>query len=186
MSDLRVGELETATRARQRDVERSAGELVDDRSAPASHDAGYIDPRGSPFQVRLEIDRQEQRLAEFRACGREYREMIAQGFACAARDDRCKRNPLSCIRTLVDDDLAFALSLLDFARPFVQRRPIQPRERRTVEMAFDDVADEGRLAIAVGAGDVELAAAIHGAIAVVIGFALEKPCIAHLAASPDW
>jgi hypothetical protein len=58
---------------------------------------------------------------------------------------------LSSIRTFVDNDLAFAVSLLDFARPLVQRRPIQPRERRIVEMAFNDVTDEGRLTIAMGA-----------------------------------
>jgi hypothetical protein len=46
-------------------------------------------------------------------------------------------------------------------------------------MAFDNVTDEGRLAVAVGAGYVELATTIHGAIAVVIGFALEKPFITH-------
>ena len=46
-------------------------------------------------------------------------------------------------------------------------------------MAFNDIADEGRLAKAVGARQVELAAAIDGAIAVVIGFALEFPLIRH-------
>jgi hypothetical protein len=40
-------------------------------------------------------------------------------------------------------------------------------------MAFDDVADKGRLAIAVGTRQVELATAIHGAIAVVVCLALE-------------
>jgi hypothetical protein len=53
-------------------------------------------------------------------------------------------------------------------------------------MAFNDVADEGRLAIAVGAGYVELATTIHSTIAVVIGFALEKPFIAHFVYPPDW
>jgi len=47
------------------------------------------------------------------------------------------------VRALVDNDLAFAISLLDFARPLVQRRPIQPRDRGIVEMAFNDVTDEG-------------------------------------------
>ena len=101
--------------------------------------------------------------------------MIAQWFACAARDNCFKCNPLSFIRTFVDYDLAFAISLLDFARPLVQRGPIQLRERRIVEMAFDDVADKGRLTIAVGAGQVELAAAVELAIAVVVSFALEEP-----------
>jgi hypothetical protein len=86
---------------------------------------------------------------------------------------------LSFIRTFVDNELAFAISLLDFARPLVQRRPIQPRKRCIVEMAFNDVPDEGRLAIAVGARQVELATAIHSAIAVIIGFALEQPLITH-------
>jgi hypothetical protein len=46
-------------------------------------------------------------------------------------------------------------------------------------MAFNEVADEGRLAIAVSARQVELATTVHGAIAVVIGFALEQPLIRH-------
>jgi hypothetical protein len=50
---------------------------------------------------------------------------------------------LSFIRTFVDDDLAFAISFRDFARPFVKPRPIQPRERYIVEMAINDVTDEG-------------------------------------------
>jgi hypothetical protein len=173
LSDLCVGKLEAATRTCQRNVERLAIKLVDDRSAAAPHDARYIDPCGSEFQVRLELYRQEQGLAKFRACGREYGEVIAQWFACAARDNCFKYNALSFIRTFVDNDLAFAISLLDFARPLVQRRPIQPGERRIVEMAFNDPTDEGRLAIAVGAGYVELATTIHSAVAVVIGFALK-------------
>jgi hypothetical protein len=48
-------------------------------------------------------------------------------------------------------------------------------------MAFDDVADESRLTIAVGARQVELAAAIYGAVAVVIGFALKYPLVRHSA-----
>jgi hypothetical protein len=93
---------------------------------------------------------------------------------------------LSFIRTFVDNDLAFSVSVLDLARPLVQRRPVQPRKRRIVEVAFHDVTDEGRLTIAVGARQVELATAIHSAIAVIIGFTLEKPFITHLVDSPNW
>jgi hypothetical protein len=46
-------------------------------------------------------------------------------------------------------------------------------------MAFDDVADEGRLTIAVGARQIELATAIDLAIAVIVGFALEFPLVRH-------
>lgn len=151
LSDLCVGKLETATRACQRNVERLTSKLVDYGSAAAAHDAWHVNPCGSELQVRLEIYRQEQCLAKFRARGGEYGEMIAQWLACAPRDNRFQCNPLSFIRTFVDDDLTFAIALLDFARPLVQRRPIQPRERRIVEMACNDVTDEGRLAIAVGA-----------------------------------
>ena len=52
-------------------------------------------------------------------------------------------------------------------------------------MAFNDVADEGRLTIAVGARQVELATAIHGAIAVIISFALEYPLICHFRDPPQ-
>ena len=84
---------------------------------------------------------------------------------------------MSLVRALVDNDLAFAISILDLAGPLVKDRPIQPDERRIIEMAFDDVADIGRLTIAIGAGQIELAAAVDLAIAVVVSFALEEPLI---------
>jgi hypothetical protein len=80
---------------------------------------------------------------------------------------------LSFVRTLVDEDLAFAVSILDLAGPLVKCRPVQSNERRIIEIAFDDVADKGRLTIAVGAGKIELTAAVDLAIAVVLSFALE-------------
>ena len=58
---------------------------------------------------------------------------------------------MSLIGTLVDNDLALAISLRDFAGPFVKPRPVQARERRVVEVTFNDVADEGRLTIAIRA-----------------------------------
>jgi hypothetical protein len=61
----------------------------------------------------------------------------------------------------------------DFAGPLVQRRPVQACERRNVKVAFNDVANEGRLTMAVGTRQVELAATIHSAIAVIISLALE-------------
>ena len=51
-------------------------------------------------------------------------------------------------------------------------------------MTLDDVADEGRLTIAIGAGQIELAAAVDLAIAVIVSFALEEPLISHLDAPP--
>jgi hypothetical protein len=51
-------------------------------------------------------------------------------------------------------------------------------------MAFDDVADEGRLAITIGARQVELAAAVDLAVAVIVGFTLEEPLINQLIDSP--
>ena len=39
---------------------------------------------------------------------------------------------------LVDNDLALAISLRDFAGPLVKCRPIQALERCVIEMAFDD------------------------------------------------
>jgi hypothetical protein len=154
-------------------VERLTIELVDYRSAVAPHDARYVDPCGSEFQIRFEINPQEQCLAKFGACGPEDGEMIAEGRACLARDNRFKRDPLSFVRTLVDNDLALAVSLRDLTGPLVKRRPIQARERRIIEMAFNDVADEGRLTKAVCARQVELAAAVRSAITVIISFALE-------------
>ncbi len=91
-----------------------------------------------------------------------------------------KCNPLGFIRAFVDNDLSLSVSLRDFPRPLVQPRPIQSSERRIVEVAFNDVTDEGRLTIAVRARQVELATAIHSAIAVIISFALEQPLISHL------
>src|SRR5215813_72213 len=75
-SDFGIGKFETAARSRQRDMERFAGEFVDDRPASAFQNAWYFDPCGSEFEARLEIDRQEQRFAEVRAGGRENGEKI--------------------------------------------------------------------------------------------------------------
>jgi hypothetical protein len=80
---------------------------------------------------------------------------------------------LSFIRTLVNNDLAPAVSVFDFAGPLVQRRPVQACKRRIVEMALNDGADEGRLTIAVGTRQVELATTIHGATTVIVSLALE-------------
>jgi hypothetical protein len=100
-------------------VEGFAIELVDYWFAAARHDARYINRRGSAFQVRIEINRQEQCVENFRACGAEYTEHIAQWLACLARDNGFKCDPLSFIRTFVNNDLAFAISLRDFAGPLV-------------------------------------------------------------------
>ena len=86
---------------------------------------------------------------------------------------------MSLVRALVDNDLAFAVSILDLARPIVKGRPVQPYERSIIEMAFDDVADIGRLTIAIGAGKIELTTAVYLAIAIVVSFALEQPLISH-------
>ena len=80
---------------------------------------------------------------------------------------------MNFVRTRVDNDLAFAISILDLAGPLIKSRPIQPHERRIIEMAFDDVADEGRLTIAVSARQIELATAVELAVAVIIGLTLE-------------
>jgi hypothetical protein len=78
---------------------------------------------------------------------------------------------LCFIRTFVDDDLAFAIPFRDFAGPLVKRRPIQPRDPGIIEMPFNDLTDERGLAIAMGARQVELAATVYSAVAVVIGLA---------------
>jgi hypothetical protein len=80
---------------------------------------------------------------------------------------------LGFIRAFVDNKLAFAISLRDFARPLVQPGPVQAGQWSIVEMTFNDVTDEGGLRIAMGARQVELATAIYSAIAVVVSFALE-------------
>jgi hypothetical protein len=124
-------------------VERFASEPVDDRSSTTLQNAGYLDSCGSEIEIHLEIDRQEQCLERVRACRRKNGEKVAQGSACLARDDCFKRDALRLIRALVDDDLALAISLRDFTRPLVEPCPVQAGERRIVEMACDDITDEG-------------------------------------------
>src|SRR5262245_7998849 len=51
-------------------------------------------------------------------------------------------------------------------------------------MACNDLADEGRLTIAVGARQIELATAIHCAIAVIVSLALEDPLVGHRRRAP--
>ena len=92
---------------------------------------------------------------------------------------------MSFIRTFVDNDLAFAISLRDFARILVKPRPIQPRKRCIVEMTFNEVTDLGKMTIAVGARYIVLAAAIHSAMTVIASFALEQPFISHFVDPPQ-
>ena len=182
--DFGVGELEAAFGARQRDVKRLTGERVDDRPAFTFKHPRDFHARRSAFEIGLQVNRQEQGFADFRAGGSEDGEHIAHRLAGFARDDGFQRGPLVLVRALVDDDLALAVAVLDFARPLVKRRPVEPFERRVVETALDDVADEGGLAKTVGGGQVELAAAVNGAVAVIVSFAFEQPLIGHVRALP--
>ena len=88
------------------------------------------------------------------------------------------------VRALVNNDLARAAPIGDLAGTFVKAGLLQARQRRAVEMAFDDGARIGGLAIAVRAGQVELAAAVYGAITVIVRFALENPLIGHIEVPP--
>lgn len=109
--------------------------------------------------------------------------MIAEGLARLARDDCLESTTLSVVRSLVDHHLALAVSLRNLAGEFADQRPIQARERRVVEMPFDDAADVGELTIAMCRRLVELTAAAHRTIAVVVGMALEFPLVRHLLTS---
>ncbi len=110
--------------------------------------------------------------------------MIAEGFARLARDDRFKSNPLSVVRALVDHNLALGVSLRHLIGEYAKQRPIQARERRVVEMAFDNGAGVGELTIAMCRGLVELTATAHGTIAVVVGMAHEFPLVRHFGNLP--
>jgi hypothetical protein len=110
--------------------------------------------------------------------------MIAEGHARLARDDRFKRTPLSVVRSLVDNDLALTFSLRDLIGKYANQRPIQARERRVVEMALDNGADVGEVTITMCRGLVELTAAAHGTIAIVVGMAHEFPIVRHFGNLP--
>ncbi len=159
-------------------------EFIDHRPAIPSHDAEYIDLQGSVFEIHFEIDGQKQGLQIFRAEGTENRESITQRHASPTRDDRIHGVALGFVRALVNNDLARAAPIGDLAGPFVKAGPLQARQRRAVEMAFDDGARIGGLTIAVRAGQVELAAAVYGAITVIVRFALENPLIGHIEVPP--
>ncbi len=105
--------------------------------------------------------------------------MIAEGFARLARDDRFESHTLSVVRSLVDHNLALTVSVRDLVGENAKQRPIQARKRCVVEMAFDNGANVGELTIAMCRGFVELTAAAHGTIAVVVGMALELPLVRH-------
>jgi hypothetical protein len=87
---------------------------------------------------------------------------------------------LSGIRSLVNYDLALTVSVRDLAGEYAKQCPIQTCKRRIVKMPFDDGADVGELTITMCRGLVELTAAAHGTIAVIIRFALKYPLIRHL------
>src|SRR5712691_9769040 len=105
--------------------------------------------------------------------------MIAEGFARLARDDRFESDALRVVRTLIDHDLALTVSLRDLPGEYAKQRPLQARERRVVEVAFDDSPDIGELTVAMCRGLIELTAAAHGTIAVVVGMAHEFPLVSH-------
>jgi hypothetical protein len=110
--------------------------------------------------------------------------MIAEGFARLPRDDRFKSDPLSVVRPLVDHNLAPAVSLRDLTREYAKQRPIQARERRVVEMAFDNGADVSEVTIAMCRGLIELTSAANGTIAIIVGMTLEFPLVRHFGNSP--
>ncbi len=110
--------------------------------------------------------------------------MIAEGHTSLARDNRFERSSLNFIRSLIYNDLAFAVPLFDFAKKYTHQGPIQARQRRAVEMAFNDSTDIGKLTISVCGWLVELTSAAHGTIAVVVGMALEFPIVRHLMNPP--
>jgi hypothetical protein len=110
--------------------------------------------------------------------------MIAEGHARLARDDRFKSTPLSIVRSLVDHNLALTAALRDLIGEYANKRPMQARERRVIEMALDNGADVGKVTIAMCRGLVELTAAAHGTIAIVVGMAHEFPIVRHFGNLP--
>ena len=74
----------------------------------------------------------------------------------------------------------------DLARKFAKQRPIQVRQRRTIEVTFNDSADVSKQTISVCRGLIELTSATHRTIAVVIGMALEFPIISHVFGPPGF
>ena len=111
--------------------------------------------------------------------------MVAEWRACPTRYERFERVPLSLVRPLVDNDLALAVSLFDLARKFAKQRPLQVRQRRAIEMTFNDSADVSKQTISVCRGLVELTAATHRTIAVVVGMALEFLIVRHVFGPPS-
>jgi hypothetical protein len=87
--------------------------------------------------------------------------MVAERRACPTRYYRFERVPLSLICALVDNDLALAVSLLDLARKFAKQRPIQVRQRRSIEVTSNDSADVSKQTISVCRGLIELTSAAH-------------------------
>jgi hypothetical protein len=110
--------------------------------------------------------------------------MIAKGLARFARDDCFQGLTLSVVRSLVDNDLALAVSLRDLTGEYAKQRPIQAHEWCVVEMACDDGADIGEMTVTVCRGLVELTAATHGTIAVVVGMTHEFPLVRHFGNLP--
>ena len=81
--------------------------------------------------------------------------MIAQRHAFFAREYRFESNPLSLISPLINNYLAFSVSLRDLVREYAKKCPIQSREWRIIEMAFNDGTNVGEITIPVCRGFVE-------------------------------
>ncbi len=138
---------------------------------------------GSLVEVRLEIDGQAHGVEKLLAHGSVDGENIAQGDAGLACDNRFERHPLRVIRPLIDDDEPRAVARRDFAGPFIQPRPLQARQRRRIEVAVNHGAEIGCLTIAMGTGQVKLTPTVYGAIAIIVGLALEFPLVRHRGAA---
>ena len=79
-----LNKFKTSFGACKGNMERFTIELIDDRPALAFQDTRYVDLGGSLDEVCFQIYRQEQCLAQLRACGRKYCKQITQWPACAA------------------------------------------------------------------------------------------------------
>ena len=88
-----------------------ASKLVDDRSATAAHDARDINPCGAEVPSSLRDQSAGTMSRKFRAGGREYGEKLLNGAHAPPEIMVSKCDPLRCIRTFVDNDLAFAIAL---------------------------------------------------------------------------
>lgn len=164
LTKLRIGELKAAGGSGEGYVEGLPAEGIDFRRAIGLYQIWNVQSSGARFNVDLALNRQVQRIKDFRAQAAEHGEVVdSTGLSV---DNFSERLSLVSICAFVNDNLLFAVASGNFSGSADHERPVQADERCVVEVAFHDITPFDELAESMGRIQLELASAVDLAVAV--------------------